>query len=316
MSNRKMSFRSIWVSLLIILWSSSPLVSSYAEDQDLKLYDYFGTIVVINIENRQDRLSEITENLKKVGVNEFEIFKAIDGRKNVSETLWNKMGLNWAGLDLSKEEGRAQFERQRRGETGCYLSHYYVIKQINTRFEKAKEDLALAKSKNDPKLIEEAQKSLKKSSSVLILEDDNGFGIVGPDYTSATLVGVKELFKKAMEELPKDYDMFYFMTYAHPGRENKPYSPHLAKVLGGYTANAYALNHTVYDKLEKVLAKIFLPEVLSVEPVDNVFASLHPTMNCFAIVPSIAYQSPGMSVINGTTNNYLFQQQPLKNPFQ
>lgn len=292
----------------LMLWSPEKL------DQDWQLNTLFGTIVIINMEDRPDRLKFVTENLKKVGAKDFEIFKAVNGRKDVPEALWKKMGMNWAQLDLTTEEGRKQFERQRQGETGCYISHYRIIKLMKERFAKAQQDLKTADEKQDPALKKAAFEALLKNRSVMILEDDNGFGIVAPDHLSATLNKTGTLFREALKEMPKEWDLFYFMTYAHPSRKNQPFSPHLAKVMGGYTANAYVINYTMYERLEKELGKLFLNETVNVEPVDNVLANAHSSCNCFAISPSIAYQASGESIINGTKNSYLFQLQPLEAP--
>ena len=278
-------------------------------DADWKLGEFFGTIFVINFPQEIERLKLLKEANQEIGLQEFEIFPAIDGRKEVSDTLWKKMDRNWAQIDLSTPEGQEAFDRQRQGETGCYLSHLSVIKKVKACFEQAKEDLARLQSTHaSPEAISEAMKRLRKSSSVLILEDDNAFGIVSQDKLSASLKGVGRLFRKAMQELPQTWDMIYFMALSRDPVE--PFSPHLVKLSRAILMNAYALNHTLYDKAISQLEKIADPKILRVDPVDNEVAQLHRLAHCYAIRPSIAYQRDGESSIIGVKRRTFRQTQP------
>lgn len=283
---------------------------SYAEmDRDWMLGEYFGSIYVINLPRASDRLEKVRLSLAEVGAKEFEIFPAIDGRKEISEALWRKMDRNWARLDLSTEEGKEAFDRQRQAETGCYLSHLGVIKKVNALYEQARLDLArLQHQGGSLDDLSDALQRLKSNSSVLILEDDNGFGIVSPDRRSASLAGVGRLFRKAMEELPLDWDMLYLMAWSRTDPE--PFSPHLFKLTYAILMNAYAVNASCYETVIEHLEKIDDPQVTSISPVDSAMAELHAELNCYAITPSIAYQREGTSSIIGVKRETYRQAQP------
>lgn len=108
--------------------------------------------------------------------------------------------------NLSKKRGRKKFKRQRQGEAGCYLSHLKVIKLAKKRFDKANYKLQEAILAGDNEAMQAACTQARKYSSVMILEDDNGFGIVAKNKKKATLNKVGKLFRKAMAELPQDWD--------------------------------------------------------------------------------------------------------------
>ena len=279
-------------------------------DSDWHLNEYFGSIVIINLPEKKDHLQFVATQLKSVGAKNFEVFHAIDGRNSVDPVLWKKMDWNWAGYDLKTEEGRKRFDHHRQGEMGCYLSHLSVLKKIKEGYDQALKDLQEAKKKNDIALQKKANRDLNQFRNVLILEDDNGFGIVSPDAKSATLSSTGTIFRLAMKDLPTQWDMLYLMTYYAPQLRIINFL-HLAKVCGGYTTNAYAVNHTMYAPLIAALSKVFDPQVKHIFPIDNVYASLHQRYNCYAIIPSIAYQKAGLSSITSANAPNLLQSQPL-----
>lgn len=278
-------------------------------DADWMLGEFFGSIYVINLPQATDRLEKFQKALLQIGVRKFHIFPAIDGRKDIEECLWKKMVHNWARFDLSTEEGRQAFDRQRQAETGCYLSHLGVIKKVKVRFQQAQHDLAhLQIYGGSSKDLEDTLQRLKENSSVLILEDDNSFGIVGADKRSASLAGIGRVFRHAMQELPLHWDMLYFMAMSKKPTETL--SPNLVKLSRAILMNAYAVNHTLYDAIIRHLEKIYDPSILSVAPVDGEIGDLHAQHRCYAITPSIAYQREGTSSIIGIARETYRQTQP------
>lgn len=261
------------------------------------LQDHFGSIFVINLEHAEQRRIQIAKALESVGVfkKDFEFFKAIDGRKDLDESIWKKMHMNWAKIDISTPEGRAKLDRQFQGEAGCYMSHYRLIQRVSQAFDEAEGELQNAKLANDATKIAEAEKKVKKYSSVLILEDDTGFGLVQKDGASATLEKTTEIFTEAMKELPPYWDMLYFdVLVRHPSIEE---SPHLARLIGGDWLNAYAVHQRMYKVLVEALRPIENPEVKKIDPVDTTIHSLHPQHFCYCVMPSLAFQGGGLSFI-------------------
>lgn len=278
-------------------------------DRDWNLDDFFGTIFVINLPEAEERLISCCQALSKIGVTHFEVLPAINGRKDVNEELWKKMDRNWAKIDTSTEEGQRAFDNQRKAETGCYLSHWRVIQIIKERYEQAQKDLYHAQSCSDYSGINRAIIDLKKYRSVLILEDDNAFGIVNEDKFSARLDEVGLLFRKAMLSLPRNWDMLYFMALSKEPEE--VITPYMVRLSHGICLNAYAVNHTMYDAIIEQLKKIEDPDVKHVDPVDNELAYLHKKFRCYAINPSIAYQGNGLSSITSKSRKTYRQTQPI-----
>ncbi len=142
------------------------------------------------------------------------------------------------------------------------------------------------------------------------MEDDNGFGFVDSTGISVTTKKTGLVFRRAMEELPADWDMLYFMAY-----EIEPstrYSEHLAKLKKGNITNAVAINHTLYDRLCEQLERIYDPTKEPVSAIDGEYNSLHATINAYGIVPSIAYQQIGPSSIVSETVQKLRQEQSIE----
>lgn len=284
-------------------------MSSEEMDADWKLNEFFGSIFVINLPQAQQRLEIMNKSLKTIGVEDFEVLAATDGRKDVAKHLWEKMNRNWAKIDLSTKEGQAAFDSQRQGETGCYLSHLRVIETVKERFDCAMQDLKNAEEKDDFLSATQALERAKKYSSVVILEDDNGFGIVSEDKLSVTLSTVGVLFRQAMLELPSDWDAFYFMAWSKQPED--PFSSHLVKLNRAICLNAYAIHHSMYERIIQQLRKIDDPEIDHIDPVDSELALLQKTNRFYAINPSIAYQREGLSSITSKTRECFRQTQPV-----
>lgn len=284
-------------------------------NNDWMIYDYFGCLYVINLERATDRLETITKDLHDIGVEQFDIMPAVDGRVEVPEELWMKMTQNWARYDLSKKSGREKFKKQRQGETGCYLSHLKVIKLVKEKFDQANDNIQNAILVGDEEALQEAYTQARKYSSVLILEDDNAFGIVARNKREATLNKVGKLFRKAMAELPKDWDMCYFMAWSR--KPEQKISRHIVRLTQGLYNNAYAVNHKFYSAAIAFLERIFDPEVAEVVPLDAALGLIHPDNRCYAVTPALAFQREGVSDITSYKWKRLRQIQPIyKNGIQ
>ncbi len=290
-------------------------LSSNSLDKDWMIYDYFGCLYVINLPRAKDRLVTITKDLHDIGIDQFDVMPAVDGRLEVPEELWKKMTTNWAKHDLSKKSGRRKFKMQQQGETGCYLSHLKVIKLVKEKFDQANDNLQKAILAGDEKAMQAARTQARKYSSVIILEDDNAFGIVAKNKHEATLNKVGKLFRKAMAELPKDWDMCYFMAWSR--KPEQKISPHIVQLMEGLYNNAYAVNHKFYSEAIDFLEQIFDPNVTHVEPLDAAFGQIHSNYRCYAVTPAIAYQRGGVSNITSHEWKRFRQIQPIyKNGIQ
>lgn len=276
-------------------------------DEDWTLYDFFGSIYIINLPEDTKRLESTRKALERVGIKDFVVFPAIRGSQQ-DERVWKQMNTNWSGYDLSTIAGQNAFDKQSQAETGCYLSHLKVIEIVRNHFEEAKKLLESARQSMNPIKIKKANKLVRKYSSVLIIEDDNSFGIVNPDLVSANLSGVGILFRKAMKELPTNWEMVYFM--AHPMKPSHYFSKHLVRNRQGIYLNAYAVNHLMYDALIKHLSKIYHPDNAHISPVDFEISLIHKFHRTFSVTPSIAYQVEGLSSITSNDHKIYRQTQP------
>jgi hypothetical protein len=277
-------------------------------DTNWNLNQFFGCVFVINLPKATNRLKKIIESLEKIGVIEFEVMPAINGYTDLEESIWKKMHINWANHDLTSAQGQKAFDSQRKGEAGCYLSHLKILETVKERFEQALDDLKAAQENKDDEAEIEAYARAQKYSRVLILEDDNDFGIVNYDCVTASLENVGTLFRKAMLELPFDWKAFYLMARS---LQSETYvSKHIVQLTRGILNNAYVVHHTFYDPAILHLNKINDPKIQFVDPYDVEFASLHQIYANYAITPAIAYQREGLSSITGHESCILRQVQP------
>lgn len=100
--------------------------------------------------------------------------------------------------------------------------------------------------------------------TVLIFEDD---------------VELPPVFNSIIEDyllkLPKDWDMLYFGGNHAGGFEMV--NDKIGRIKKTYTTHAYAVNHTVFDEMIKVLSET--------EKVDISISSLHSKFNCYVCRP-------------------------------
>lgn len=279
-------------------------------DADWKLNEFFGTIAIINLPKDTSRLSRTLEELHHIGVHNYDIFPAIDGRKEVSPDIWKKMVDNpRVTFDIHTPDGKLALDRLQQGVAGCYMSHYRLIQYMKASFDLALQQLEIANINRDPQAINQAKDLVRKFSTVLILEDDNGFGIVNANGLTCSKEGTGLLLRKALMELPDNWDMFYLMCAAH--EKTKATSSHLRRLRRSVYQNAYVINHTMYEPLIQALKQIEDPLVTSIKPVDKAISAIHHHYKVFAIYPSIAFQYNGISNIDSTTSEKLVQCQPI-----
>lgn len=285
-------------------------LSSEELDNDWRLSEFFGTIAVINLPQDTERLKRITEELHAVGAYDFEVFEAIDGRKDLKPSIWKKLKKNRLRSPIDNNEKKEILDRLHQGEAGCYMSHYLLIKRTKEAFDRAINELKNAKSLKDEIAISIATNKVRKYSRILILEDDTGFGIVNADNTQSSKKDVGTLFRKALKTLPKRWDMLYLMSIAL--EKSKKLSKHIYELRRSAFANAYVINYTMYDPIITILERIEDPKIKEVLPLDKAISYRHYLYRVYAIYPSIAFQFDGTSTIDGMITPTLKQHQPIR----
>ena len=188
------------------------------------------------------------------------------------------------------------------------MSHYKVIRLMKNSFERALRDFETAKVAKDHKAVKHFEQELRKYSRVLILEDDSGFGKIDEAQT-VSKQGVGRHLRKALMELPDDWDMLYFVV--HASEPTSKVSPRLCKLRSSWSLNAYAINYPMYAPLVEHLRKIEDPTVTRVLPVDNEISGIHHNYKVYAIYPAVVFSQAGPSYI--TDKDWpLWQDQPKR----
>ncbi len=219
------------------------------------------------------------------------------------------MDSNYKKIDTSTAEGQRKLNNQHQGQTGCYMSHYTLIKETAAKYDEAVQALIAlqANSSATKEQIARAEKEVQKHSSILIVEDDNSFGRILSENaiekerknaiysTTLTHKGTGRIFYEAMRDLPENWDMLYFMALPYTASKATE-SERLLKLTQADCLNAYAVSAKMYPRVLKQLEKIEDPTA-SFMPVDNELGELHEQTNSFVITPALAAQGAG-SVIN------------------
>ena len=102
-------------------------------------------------------------------------------------------------------------------------------------------------------------------------------------------------FDLKIKTAPKEWDFLYFGGDNVGGIESV--NDHWAKIFKTNTTHAYAVNHTIYDKLIEVLSQK--------EKVDICISSLHSVTKSFICRPHLAWQKASHSDILNVHSDYV-----------
>jgi GR25 family glycosyltransferase involved in LPS biosynthesis len=161
-------------------------------------------VIIINLEHRKDRRQQIIKELKRVGIDNFEFFKAVKPTEEMVK-MWNPQFLNpipqWFALS------GGDHTKYRIGALGCMLSHMEIIK----------------------KCIED------KYENVLILEDDTMFDIRD---------GIKfhQIWDTLANQINNlDFGLLY-LAGNHRGATLEKKTDNVTKIQGTLTTGSYIIN--------------------------------------------------------------------------
>ncbi len=278
-------------------------LSSEELDSNWNLHNYFGHIKVITTNTESERFKRFEAEVKKIGqdLKNYKIVRGVNG-STLHHSIWTRM-VRWQTEHLLPEE----LVKRLQGQTACFLSQYKAIKNTFQKFRSAVNKLnsILAKKHVSPLALHRATKKVRKYSSLLIIEDNTGFGSVTGSH-SADIKNFGTLFRKAMRELKPGWDLFYFMTMS----DGELVSCNLAKIHYGMTTKCYAINYTMYERILQAL-EIITMDNKELKPVDHEIASLHQSCNAYASVPSLAYRFASESLVYSHMSN--LNPAPIKN---
>lgn len=265
-------------------------------------------------DKHKKRLQLIQEQFDKVGGCKFERLRATRGAIELDKKVWSRV------RDNSFGKRGTDLDNIHKNQAGCYMSHYRAIKDAYEKhtaavkeLENAQEKLRSAQTDEEKNVlrttIEKAENQVQEYSRVLIFEDDTGLGFVKNGV--GVLEGAGVAFRKAMEQLPEDFDIFNFNT-----DDGNPLTKidslfntknPLIRMRYGLLNNAYVVDSKAYPTVCQTLAKID-EEGSRYKPLDHEYAWLHYSIfgNCLkAYTPrkALAYQAAGESSITDGKSN-------------
>jgi len=266
-------------------------LSGPAMDANWNLQRHFGHIKMISTNPNSERCKNSVRELAAIGLapSSYEIVQGVAADK-VDPAIWKRM-VKWGTDKLTPKE----IEQKFRGQAGCYLAHYNTIKETATRYQEAIAKLQTARACEDtsPAELLAAIEAVHTYSSVLIFEDNIGFGKV-IHKTCADTKGYGTLFRRVMKELPQDWDMFYLMSM----NDATQVSEHCGRLEYGLTAKCYALSAKMYERALTAL-EVFQQPHEEIKPVDHILAKLHKTARAYVSLPPLAYRAASKSEVGG-----------------
>jgi len=161
-------------------------------------------VFIINCEHRHDRRKNITKQLQKVGVTNYEFFKAIQPTEEDMKN-WNA---NFLQPIPKWFQGKGDETKYRLGSLGCMLSHIEIMKLARER----------------------------KYKQILILEDDTEFLLP----QGIKLENVFTVLKNQVDKI-NNYALIY-LAGNHRGSKLDKITPNLYKVKGTLTTGSYIIN--------------------------------------------------------------------------
>lgn len=259
-------------------------------DRNWKLDQFFGEIKVISTDPQGVRCRRCKEELALIGLQEgcYSLFPGVEGY-SLTPSLWKRAENWWDDEDSDK---------QRQGRMGCFMAHFLAIKDSAEKLEIATEYLEELYDDQTASLeaISDAEASVRRYSSVLIIEDNAGFGRV-LDATHATREAMGRKLRLALHELPEGWDMFYFVTNADLCGPSTQVSPNLLRLNYGLLMKVYAVNSKMYPLILDQL-KALMASNEKIPPVDHAIAMLHPYTRCYAsLKEGLAYRFGSVSEI-------------------
>ena len=148
----------------------------------------------------------------------------------------------------------------KKGVIGCALSHLAIIEVAD----------------------------LIKWASILIFEDDVAFDDQ-----------LNDKFNEWIKEVPEDWDMLYFGGNHNVKAITNKISDHVFRATDTQTTHAYAVRHTVYDRIIQRLQNID-------KDVDVIYMDIQKECKAYCFTPRLAWQRAGISDIWGQYVDYSF----------
>lgn len=212
----------------------------------------FDKVVIINLEHRTDRRQQITKELRRVGIENFEFFKAVKPTEEMVK-IWNPNFLNPIPEWFAKSGG--DHTKYRIGALGCMLSHLEIIKKCienncenvlileddtifnikdGIRFNQVWSSLSNQINNLDFGLLYLAANH--RGATTLEKKSDNITRIKGSLTTGSYIINKRAMkcIVDEMKNFPREIDIFY-STYIHKQYPCYCIMPHLTRQSDGYS---------------------------------------------------------------------------------
>lgn len=210
-------------------------------------------VFVINLEHRTDRREQIIEELKRVGIDNYEIFKAIQPTEETMK-IWNPNFIIPMHPWFKMKNKNGDVTKYRIGALGCMLSHLEIIKKcVENNYENVLilEDDTIFKIDNGWKfdtimsVLDSQIKDLNfgllyltgnHKDAILEKKTDNITQVKGSLTTGSYIIN-KRVMKCIVDEMihfPLEIDLFY-SRYIHKQYPCYCIMPHLAGQRDGYS---------------------------------------------------------------------------------
>lgn len=283
---------SSWRPSAAVLARQELAASSPEElDRDWHLKDYFGQIKVISGNIHSERFARCVAELEQIGLQpaDYQIAPGVDG-STIDPAIWKRAN-NWQWYDT---------DAQKQGRTGCMMAHYRAIEETYERYKEAQEELHQLRMEQeaDKGLIQQAKERLASYSSLLLIEDNAGFGQVTGDQT-ASLEGVGTQLRQLLSGLPEDWDLFYLVTMADEWGPSEQITEELVRLRYGVLTKCYAIQAKMYPVILRYFDKV-LSGRGPIYPVDHLLADLQRDHYCYAPKgQQLAYRFGSVSEVQG-----------------
>lgn len=267
-------------------------------DKNWQLPEYFGHIKVISSKD-SPRYAVFIEKMKEVGLTEeqIELSPCISGSA-LDKSLWSRVPPRIVEDDLKKQ-----------GVAGCFYAHYIAIKDTYERYKRAIEHYTALQNEANPSLLKLylAQAQIDKYSSVLIMEDNNAFGLLLGDGVP-TLEGKGRKFRETIAQVPGDWDLFYFVIlhgeWGTPRAEFIEGRPDILKAKFGLLTKCFAVNASAYETVVRQFETyLFSPPEQELLPSDFMYALLHEKLHAYIAREPLAYRYNCPSLV-GNSDHY------------
>lgn len=272
--------------------------------QNLHLDKIFGHRYLISLEKCADKRATFFQRMQEIGLSQdkFELVNATYGKHVYSVEERKRMKDNSFGLDPTTKEGQEELDKQHAGQMGVWKSHERVIRDAKEHYDAAMQAYKAAEARGFTSADEKRrlEANVKEYSSIVIFEDDAGFGFLNPDKKSYNINNIKQEMWQCLKELPEKWDMFNFCPMRlKPQWEQIPEYQHIHRANYSVSISTIAINASMYDVLLKKLDKINQPGV-DLIAVDHIHGLLN--RETFSFEPKkrpLAFQAEGVSDISG-----------------